>query len=175
MVITPGFMDIYESISLCLWWALYIAMVYRTDILAKKCCCCLAQKHVDKILKSIESQEPTAAEKSAQRSIKTVSNAYVQLGDIDEDLDDDEVEESRSMSYVKQHSIIKRDRSGKFGVLYDERGHPITQNVPSASELDNIHVVPGAIGDESVDEDLQNLLEFNTLSLSLCVSIDGAI
>ena len=123
MVITPGHMDIYESICLCIWWVGYIILVYRTDILARNCCCCLDRKHVDKILKIIESAEPTAAEKAAQRTAALKNpNAYVQLGDVLENADEDTEESVSRMSYVKQPSIIKRDESGHFGVLYDERG-----------------------------------------------------
>merc|ERR1719410_2808992 len=34
-------MNLWESILLCLWWAFYVAMVYRTDLLTTRCCCCI--------------------------------------------------------------------------------------------------------------------------------------
>jgi len=43
-VITPGEMDILESILLCAWWALYCFMVYRTDLLKVRCCCCIPEE-----------------------------------------------------------------------------------------------------------------------------------
>merc|ERR1719192_1123966 len=43
-VITPGEMDVLESILLCAWWALYCFMVYRTDLLKVRCCCCIPEE-----------------------------------------------------------------------------------------------------------------------------------
>jgi len=42
-VITPGEMDILESILLVAWWMLYCFMVYRTDLLKVRCCCCIPE------------------------------------------------------------------------------------------------------------------------------------
>lgn len=72
----------------------------------------------------MESMDLTAAEKAAKRlaATKTDPNGYINLGDILEDEDTDMEESISRRSYVKQHSIIKHDESGKFGVLYDERG-----------------------------------------------------
>jgi len=43
-VISPGEMSIIESILLVAWWALYCFMVYRTDLLKVRCCCCIPEE-----------------------------------------------------------------------------------------------------------------------------------
>jgi len=53
-VITPGEMDLVESILLCAWWALYCFMVYRTDLLKERCCCCMPEEEKKKERKEHE-------------------------------------------------------------------------------------------------------------------------
>ena len=148
-----GYMDIWESILLTLWWAAYAAMVYRTDLLATRCCCCVPEKELDKVLNNKQIELETIAEHKE----KTVDNGggtdYVALGGTEEDND---YLTSHKPSYQRSKSVVKTEQNGRMGVAYDDKGHPIAD---MEQNPDNIRIAPGAIPQDALDDELQNLLD----------------
>eukprot|EP01084_Bolivina_argentea_P015837 29670_1 len=53
-IISPGEMELWESIILTAWWVIYVLFVYRTDLLAERCCCCLADEEIQKTQMDME-------------------------------------------------------------------------------------------------------------------------
>jgi len=152
-VISPRYMEIWESILLVMWWVVYVVMVYRTDLLAGRCCCCVPQKELDKVIKAIEleSIESTANKEKDEENGGGSSN-YVALGGREEDND----AHFHKPSYNRSKSIVQRGDTGQMGVSYDERGHPVAD---MEQNPDNIRIAPGAIASEHMDEELSNLLD----------------
>jgi len=126
-VITPGKMDIWESILLTAWWVLYVFAVYRTDLLAVRCCCCINET-VDPIEDEIELHE-MPANKHGHQAIVTADG-----GDIE-----------------------NKNNNNNFN---DRNHHKQSAPLPDLDQNpDNIHIAPGAIPEDAMDDDLQNLLD----------------
>eukprot|EP00486_Rosalina_sp_Unknown_P002877 CAMPEP_0201564250 /NCGR_PEP_ID=MMETSP0190_2-20130828/2333_1 /ASSEMBLY_ACC=CAM_ASM_000263 /TAXON_ID=37353 /ORGANISM="Rosalina sp." /LENGTH=340 /DNA_ID=CAMNT_0047980139 /DNA_START=229 /DNA_END=1247 /DNA_ORIENTATION=- len=149
-VISPGSMEIWESILLCLWWVVYVFMVYRTDLLADRCCCCVPAKEIDKVkAKAIEMNDIETVADTTKGNGGGDTN-YVALGGQEEDND-----HFHKPSYTRSKSVVQRTGTGQMGVLYDDKGHPIAD---MDQNPDNIRIAPGAIGD-GMDQELQTLLD----------------
>ena len=150
-VISSGEMEIWESCCLCAWWGIYVFMVYRTDLLAARCCCCVSQKELDKVLPKEVELEPIDAESKGNGGTSSTDPNYVALGGTEEDND-----HLHKASYQSRRSVVQRDDIGHVGVQYDSRGHPVAD---TEQNPDNIRIAPGAISGDHVDEDLQNVLD----------------
>eukprot|EP01084_Bolivina_argentea_P257055 432975_1 len=147
-IITPKYMDIWESILLTMWWIIYVIIVYRTDLLASRCCCCVSPHVIEATVKEIQ-----------------ITHDYVRLNENNNisinnsDNNNNNKLPSHRPSFFKKPSVINKSLDGEhFGVQFDNRGHPIT-DPEYITETDNIHIAPGALNGNDLDEDLQKLLD----------------
>lgn len=143
-------MDIWESILLCLWWVVYIFMVYRTDLLADRCCCCVSEKELDKV-RSKADLEMKSIDPLDKETAGNGGTNYVALGGTEEDNDDTH----HRPSYQRSKSVVQRGDTGVMGVIYDDKGHPVAD---MDQNPDNIRI-GGGIQQDGMDEELQNLLD----------------
>eukprot|EP01083_Nonionella_stella_P029198 80456_1 len=132
-VISPGYMDMWESIFLTAWWVLYVVMVYRTDFMAERCCCCIPQTEIK------------MNETKTELEFNTVYDKHVHVTSMNDT-------NSRRKS---RRSVIYEEKEE------DEETGPIadTDQHPDIHKYNNIHIAPGALDEAYIDEDLQQLLD----------------
>jgi len=128
-VVTPGSMDIIESIVLVAWWALYAFFVYRTDLLKARCCCCI----------------PEAEKENVEHEMEPV--------------DDDEAADAMGAEAERPgQSVIRRSKFGnKIGVSFDRRGGPVLDMDYCPNNIRMSRAIPEDVATD--DDTVQRLVD----------------
>jgi len=158
MVTSPGEMELWESLALTAWWSIYAAVVYRTDLLEKRCCCCVAI--CSSFCLAGSEAEPVDSDEEDDEEEE------------EDDLDQLEACEETTNPKERGHrrarwggSTLSRRSNGQLSVQFamDHHGHGDNEQHPSsfASSLhDNIRISPAIPEDEMPAEDnIQQLVD----------------